>query len=453
MAGPFSEEPTANTMTRLRQIGLAAVGLGVMIADCLPILRPELAPQPMPVAIAWLALSFPLLVPITILDRLPALQSVARRDLLVGPAIIAALFIYPALAALGWVGIGLATLLTAVAAIDHIVACIEKHGIDLLWMWIPATALAGFAIVQFAAPPSLDAAFGLLVGTLGNSSSADSPRIVLLVTVLPFLVASLAMAGTLIGSSLREHSTTTIVSLVMALFLGITLPSLGLGPSPLTDGTMLLAAGILALGIAPLFVMASDITAEPPVPEIVIWGFALMLVLVLSLLDTAVGLAWSIVLLAWIYRHYGARARFFQIMLAASLIIWAGMETVMGHWSFLAEAQPFQTPFLIAMWNEGRMAAIAGSHIIVISTVLLTVLGFQRGANDVRKYAVLTLLVAMLAIDVLVLALGLAEAEALRFVAAVGWLALPFMLAELLALLPAGPILYLFNRDGSLTRG
>jgi hypothetical protein len=80
MAGAFSEEPAANTMTRLRQIGLATVALGVMIADCLPIMRPELGPQPWPVAIAWLALAFPLLVPATIIDRLPALKVIDRKS-------------------------------------------------------------------------------------------------------------------------------------------------------------------------------------------------------------------------------------------------------------------------------------------------------------------------------------------------------------------------------------
>jgi hypothetical protein len=97
---------------------------------------------------------------------------------------------------------------------------------------------------------------------------------------------------------------------------------------------------------------------------------------------------------------------------------------------------------------------LAGSHVVVIATLMLTALGFQRGANDVRKYAILTLLVALLAVDSLVLVTGLAEAQALRFLAATGWLAMPFLLGELLALLPAGPILYLFRgRDGSFTRG
>ena len=453
MAGPFSEEPAANTMTRLRQIGLATAGLGVMIADCLPVLRPELNPQPLPVAIAWLALAFPLLVPATLIDRLPALRVIARRDLLVGPAIICALFILPALTALGWVGLAIAALLTAVAAVEHIVTCVERHGIDLLWVWIPAIALAGFAIVQFTDPPAMESAFGLLVSLLERSSNGDNARIVLLVVALPFLVGSLGMAGTLIGSSLREQSTTTIVPMLMALFLGVTLPTLGFGPSALSDGTMLLAAAVMALGISPLFVLAADDTAEPPAAEAVIWGFALLLVLLLSLIDSAMGLAWSIVLLAWIYRHYGHRARFFQIMLVSALILWAGMETLMGQWHLLDGATPFGRPFAIDMWLEGRTAALAGSHVAVIATLLLTALGFQRGANDVRKYALLTLLVAMIAIDLLVLAVGLVETEALRFISAIGWMALPFLLAELLSLLPSGPIIYLFGRNGFMSRG
>jgi hypothetical protein len=454
MAGPFSEEPAANTMTRLRQIGLATAALGVMIADCLPIIRPELDARPLSVAIAWLALAFPLLVPASIIDRLPALKAIARRDLLVGPAIIAAMAAFPALATLGWIGIAIAGALTAIALVDHILACIDRHGIDLLWLWIPVVMLAGFAIAQFAAPPDVEAAFDFWVAVLEGPGQPSNPRIVLLVVALPFLVGSLAMAGTLIGSTLREQSTTSIVALLMALFLAVTLPSLGLGPSPLTDGTTLLAAAILALGIAPLFVLAADETAEPPAPEAAIWGFALALVLILSALDGAMGLTWSIILLAWIYRHYGWRARFFQIMAGAALVIWAGMETFMGHWQMLDGAQPFQAPFLVAMLQEGRTAALAGSHVVVIATLMLTALGFQRGANDVRKYAILTLLVALLAVDSLVLVTGLAEAQALRFLAATGWLAMPFLLGELLALLPAGPILYLFRgRDGSFTRG
>ncbi|WP_374651854.1 hypothetical protein [Dongia sp.] len=454
MAGPFSEEPAANTMTRLRQIGLATAALGVMIADCLPILRPELGPEPLPVAIAWLALAFPLLVPASLIDRLPALKVIARRDLLVGPAIILAMVIFPILAAFGWPGIAIAGALTAVALIDHVFACIERYGIDLLWLWIAAIVLAGIAIAQFAAPPAMDAAFSYWVGVLEGPGLENNPRIILLVVALPFLVAGLAMAGTLIGSTLREHSTTTIVALLMALFLAVTLPSLGLGPSQLTHGTLLVAAAVLVLGIAPLFVLAADGTAEPPVPEAVIWGFALTLVLILSALDGAMGLTWGIVLLAWIYRHYGFRARFFQIMLGAAFVLWAGMETFMGHWQMLEGAIPFRTPFPIAMWEEGRTAALAGSHVVVMATLMLTALGFQRGANDVRKYAILTLLVAMVAIDLLVLVAGLVEGQALRFVAAAGWLAMPFLLAELLALLPAGPIVYLFGRrDGWLTRG
>ncbi|WP_374308655.1 hypothetical protein [Dongia sp.] len=453
MAGPFSEEPAANTMTRLRQIGLATAGLGVMIADCLPILRPELGPQALPVAIAWLALAFPLLVPATIIDRLPALKAIARRDLLVGPAVIIALMVFPLLTAFGWVGVAIAGTATAIALIDHVIACIDRYGIDLLWLWIPAVILAGIAIAQFAAPPAMENAFGLWVGALHGPGLESDPRIVLLVVALPFLIACLAMAGTLIGGTLREHSTTSIVPLLAALFLAVTLPSLGLGPSQLSNGTMLLAAAVLALGIAPLFVLASDETAEPPVPEAVIWGFSLALVLILSALDSAMGLTWAIVLLAWIYRHYGVRARFFQIMLGAALVIWAITETVMGHWQMLDGAAPFRTPFPLTLWQEGRTASLVGSHVIVIATLMLTALGFQRGANNVRKYAILTLLVALVAIDMLVLVTGLAEAQALRFLAASGWLAMPFLLAELLALLPAGPIVYLFGRNRSFTRG
>jgi len=453
MAGAFSEEPAANTMTRLRQIGLATVALGVMVADCLPIMRPELGPQPWPVGIAWLALAFPLLVPATIIDRLPALKAIARRDLLVGPAVIIALILFPLLTMLGWVGVAIAGAATAIALADHVIACIDRYGIDLLWLWVPVIVLAGIAIALFAAPPAMEHAFGLWVGTLHGPGLESDPRIILLVTALPFLVASLAMAGTLIGSTLREHSTTSIVALLGALFLAVSLPSLGMGPSALTNGTMLLAAAVLSLGIAPLFVLASDASAEPPAPELVIWGFALALVLILSALDSAMGLTWAVVLLAWIYRHYGAKARFFQIMAGASLVIWAGAETIVGHWQMLDGAIPFRPPFPIALWQEGRTEVLVGSHVIVIATLMLTALGFQRGANEVRKYAVLTLLVAMVAIDLLVLVTGLAQAPALGFLAASGWLAMPFLLAEMLALLPAGPIIYLFGRSTSLTRG
>lgn len=453
MADPISVEPAANSMNRLRQIGLATVGLGVMIADCLPILRPELDPRPIPVAIAWLALAFPLLVPSTIIDRLPVFHSIARRDLLVGPGIILALILFSALTALGWVGIGIVAIATALAAVDHLIACIDRHGIDLLWLWVPAIAGAGIAIAHFVAQPAMEAAFGIWVGVLSVSDYESNARIVMLVVALPFLVACLAMAGTLIGGTLREHSTTTIVSLLMALFLAITLPSLGLGPSGLMNGTMLLAAAVLALGIAPLFVLAADETAEPPVPEAVIWGFALALVLILSMLDSAVGLTWAIVLLAWISRHYGFKARFFQAMLAAALLIWAIVETAMGGWTVVAEASPFTSSFIAPLWHDGRTSIVVGSHLIVIATLMLTAIGFQRGAVDVRKYAILTLLVALVAIDFLVLIVGLAEAQALRFLAASGWLAMPFLLAEMLALLPAGPIVNLFGSNHSFTRG
>nr|WP_298684226.1 hypothetical protein [uncultured Dongia sp.] len=453
MLDPLSDEPATNAMTRLRQIALATVGLGVMIADCLPIMRPDLAPQPVPVAIAWLALAFPLLVPATIIDRLPAFRSIARRDLLVGPGIILALVLFPVLTALGWVGLGLAAAATLIALIDHLVACIDRHGINLLWLWIPAIVLAGIAIAHFVAQPAMEAAFGVWVDVLQVPGAESDARIILLVVALPFLVACLAMAGILIGGTLREHSTTSIVSLLMALFLAVTLPSLGLGPSGLTNGTMLLAAAVLSLGIAPLFVLAADPGAEPPVPEAVIWGFALALVLILSLLDSAVGLTWAIVLSAWINRHYGFRARFFQVMLGASLLIWAVVETFMGGWQVIDGATPFATPFAVTLWQEGRTAVLVSSHLIVIATLMLTAIGFQRGAVDVRKYAILTLLVALVAIDFLVLITGLTEAQALRFLAASGWLATPFLLAEMLALLPADPIVYLFGAKRSFTRG
>jgi hypothetical protein len=216
---------------------------------------------------------------------------------------------------------------------------------------------------------------------------------------------------------------------------------------------MLLAAAVLSLGIAPLFVLAADPGAEPPVPEAVIWGFALALVLILSLLDSAVGLTWAIVLSAWINRHYGFRARFFQVMLGASLLIWAVVETFMGGWQVIDGAMPFATPFAVTLWQEGRTAVLVSSHLIVIATLMLTAIGFQRGAVDVRKYAILTLLVALVAIDFLVLITGLTEAQALRFLAASGWLATPFLLAEMLALLPADPIVYLFGAKRSFTRG
>lgn len=453
MVGPISDEPATNAMIRLRQIGLATVGLGVMIADCLPILRPELAPQPIPVAIAWLALAFPLLVPATIIDRLPLFHAIARRDLLVGPGIILALVLFPAFTAMGWIGIGFVAVVTAIALVDHLVACIDRYGIDLLWLWIPAIVLAGIGIAHFVAQPTMESAFGIWVGVLNAPGYDTDPNIVTLIVALPFLVACLAMAGTLIGGTLREHSTTTIVPLLMALFLAITLPTLGLGPSSLLNGTMLLAAAVLALGIAPLFVLAADEGAEPPAPEGLIWGFALALVLILSLLDSAMGLTWAIVLLSWINRHYGFRARFFQIILGASLLIWAIVETFMGGWQMLADASPFSLPFVMALWAEGRTAVIVGSHLIVIATLMLTAIGFQRGAVDVRKYAILTLLVALVAIDFLVLILGLPETQALRFLAASGWLAMPFLMAEMLALLPAGPIVYLFGGKRSFTRG
>ena len=452
MVNPPADEPATNAMIRLRQIGLATAGLGVMIADCLPILRPDLDPRPIPVAIAWLALAFPLLVPSSIIDRLPVFHSIARRDLLVGPAIILALVLFPAFTAFGWIGIGIAATATAIALIDHVVACIDRYGIDLLWLWIPAILLAGLAVAHFGAQPAMDAAFGIWVDVLKVPGGASDARIILLVVALPFLVACLAMAGTLIGGTLREHSTTSIVALLMALFLAVTLPSLGLGPSSLMNGTMLLAAAVLALGIAPLFVLAADPSAEPPVPEAVIWGFALALVLILSALDSAVGLTWAIVLLAWINRHYGIRARFFQVMLAAALVIWAVLETIMGGWQMFAEASPFSMAFVATLWAEGRTSLLVGSHLVVISTMMLTAIGFQRGAVDVRKYAILTLLVALVAIDVLVLIVGFAETQALRFLAAAGWLAMPFLLAEMLALLPAGPIVYLFGKR-SFTRG
>lgn len=296
MVGPISDEPATNAMIRLRQISLATAGLGVMIADCLPILRPELAPQPIPVATAWLALAFPLLVPVTIIDRLPFFHAIARRDLLIGPGIILALVLFPVLIALGWIGIGLVALATAVALVDHLVACIDRYGIDLLWLWIPAIMLAGICVAHFVAQPAMEAAFGIWVGALNAPGYKTDPTIIMLVVALPFLVACIAMAGTLVGGALREHSTTSIVPLFMALFLAISLPSLGLGPSSLTNGTMLLAAAVLALGIAPLFVLAADETAEPPAPEGVIWGFSLALVLILSLLDSAMGLTWAIVL-------------------------------------------------------------------------------------------------------------------------------------------------------------
>lgn len=453
MVGPISDEPATNAMTRLRQIGLATVALGVMIADCLPILRPELVPQPIPVAIAWLALAFPLLVPTTLIDRWPALRTVARRDLLVGPAIILALVLFPALVALGWVGIGFAAILTFIAVVDHIVACIDRYGIDLLWLWIPAIIFAGISVAHFVAQPALEAAFGIWVGILNAPGYETDANIIVLVVALPFLIACIAMAGTLIGGTLREQSTTTIVPLLMALFLAITLPALGLGPSSLMNGTMLLAAAVLALGIAPLFVLASDESAEPPVPEAVIWGFSLALVLILSLLDTAMGLTWAIVLLSWINRHYGWRARFFQIMLGAALVIWAIVETFMGGWHMITDASPLTSPFIVALWEEGRTQIVVGSHVVVIATLMLTALGFQRGMVDVRKYALLTLLVALVAIDVLIVVLGLTETEGLRFLAASGWLAMPFLMAEMLALLPAGPILYFFGPKGLFTRG
>ncbi|MBK8157410.1 MAG: hypothetical protein IPK59_00860 [Rhodospirillaceae bacterium] len=453
MVNPLADEPATNAMIRLRQIGLATAGLGVTIADCLPILRPDLDPQPVPVAVAWLALAFPLLVPASIIDRLPAFHSIARRDLLVGPAIIMALVLFPALTAFGWIGIGFAAVATAIALVDHIVACIDRCGIDLLWLWIPVILLAGLAVAHFGAQPAMEAAFGAWVDVLKvPDGGASDARIIMLVVALPFLVACLAMAGTLIGGTLREHSTTSIVVLLMALFLAVTLPSLGLGPSSLVNGTMLLAAAVLALGIAPLFVLAADPSAEPPVPEGVIWGFALALVLILSALDSAVGLTWAVVLLAWINRHYGVKARFFQVMLGASLVIWAVIETLMGGWQMIADASPLNMAFVATLWVEGRTSLLVGSHVIVISTLMLTAIGFQRGAVDVRKYAILTLLVALVAIDLLVLLVGFAEAQALRFLAAAGWLAMPFLLAEMLALLPAGPIVYLFGKR-SFTRG
>jgi hypothetical protein len=440
-------------MIRLRQISLATAGLGVMIADCLPILRPELAPQPIPVAIAWLALAFPLLVPITIIDRLPFFHAIARRDLLIGPGIILALVLFPALIALGWIGIGLVAIATAVALVDHLVACIDRYGIDLLWLWIPAIVLAGICVAHFVAQPAMEAAFGIWVGVLNAPGYETDPNIIMLIVALPFLVACIAMAGTLIGGTLHEHSTTSIVPLLLALFLAISLPSLGLGPSSLMNGTMLLAAAVLALGIAPLFVLAADETAEPPAPEGVIWGFSLALVLILSLLDSAMGLTWAIVLLSWINRHYGFKARFFQIMLGAALLIWAVVETFVGGWQMIAEASPLTSPFIMALWAEDRTWVIVGSHLVVIATLMLTAIGFQRGAVDVRKYAILTLLVALVAIDCLVLVLGLTEAQGLRFLAASGWLAMPFLMAEMLALLPAGPIVYLFGMRRSVTRG
>lgn len=453
MAGPISDEPATNAMIRLRQIGLAAVGLGVMIADCLPILRPELDPRPIPVALAWLALAFPLLVPATIIDRIPMFRVIARRDLLIGPSIIVALVLFPLLTALGWIGIGIAAIATTIAIVDHLIVCIDRYGIDLLWLWIPAIVLAGIAVAHFVAPPALGSAFGIWVDALYVPGQDTDAQIIMLVVALPFLVACLAMAGTLIGGTIREHSTTTIVSLLTALFLAITLPSLGLGPSSLVNATMLLAAAVLALGIAPLFVLAADETAEPPAPEAMIWGFALALVLILSVLDSAFGLTWAIVLLAWISRHYGVKARFFQVMLAAAILIWAVIETAMGGWQMFAGASPLSSPFIVPLWQEGRMALIVGSHLIVIATLMLTAIGFQRGAVEVRKYAILTLLVALVAIDILVVAFGLAEAQALRFLAASGWLAMPFLLAEMLALLPAGPVLNLFGSNSSFTRG
>lgn len=453
MVGPISDEPATNAMIRLRQIGLATVGLGAMIADCLPVLRPELAPQPIPTAIAWLALAFPLLVPATIIDRLPAFRSIARRDLLVGPGIILALVLFPLLTAMGWVGIGIVAFLVAIALIDHLAICIGRYGIDLLWLWVPAIVLAGIGVAHFVAQPIMGTAFGAWVGVLNVPGYDTDPHIIMLVVALPFLVACLAMAGTLIGGTLQEHSTTTIVPLLMALFFAITLPALGLGPSSLVNGTMLLAAAVLALGIAPLFVLAADESAEPPAPEGIIWGFSLALVLILSLLDSAMGLTWAIVLLAWINRHYGFRARFFQVMLGAALLIWALVETFMDGWQMVADASPFTSPFILALWDEGRTYVLVGSHLIVIATLMLTAIGFQRGAVDVRKYAILTLLVALVAIDFLVLILGLAEAQALRFLAASGWLAMPFLMAEMLALLPAGPIVYFFGPKGLFTRG
>ncbi len=453
MAGAFPEEPTANKMTRLRQISLATAGLGIVIVDCLPLLRPELGAEPWSVAIAWLALAFPLLVPTSIIDRLPLLKAIARRDLLVGPAVILAMIAFPLLAKLGWVGIGIIMVATTAALADHVIACTQRYGIDLLWLWVPTIGLSGVAIALFTAPPAMDNTFSLWVNALRGPGFESDPRAILLVTVLPFLMASLAIAGIMVGGTLREHSTTALIALLGALFFAVSLPSLGMGPSTLTNGTLLLAAAVLSLGIAPLFVLASEVDVEPPAPALAIWGFALILVLILSALDGAMGLIWTIVLLAWVYRHYGAKARFFQIMAVAALVIWGGAETAVGYWQMLDGAMPFGRPFAIALWQEGRIAALVGSHVIVIVTLMLTTLGFQRGAQDVRKYTMLTLLVAVAVIELLILVVGLTEGPALRFLAAAGWLAMPFLLAEMLALLPSGPIVYLFGRKSLFTRG
>lgn len=453
MAGAFPEQPTASKMTRLRQISLATVCLSIVIVDCIPLLRPELGAEPWSVAMAWLALAFPLLVPSSLIDRLPPLRSIARHDLLVGPAMILAMIAFPLLVKVGWVGIGIIAIATAAALVDHVIACIQRHGIDLLWLWVPTIVLCGVAIALFTAPPAMENAFFLWVDMLRGPSFENDSHVVLLVTTLPFLIASLAMAGIVVGGTLREHSTTALIALLGALFFAVSLPSLGMGPSSLINGTLLLAAAVLSLGIAPLFVLASEVSVETPAPALAIWGFALALVLILSALDGAMGLVWTIVLLAWVHRHYGVKARFFQIMAAAALVIWAVAETAVGHWQMFDGAMPFGRPFAITLWQEERIGALVGSHVIIIVTLMLTTLGFQRGAQDVRKYTMLTLLVAVAIIELLILVAGLTEGPALRFLAAAGWLAMPFLLGEMLALLPSGPAVYFFGRKSFSTRG
>lgn len=472
-----------------RQTALFAVGLSWVLAGLIPLCRLGFDPLLQEVFTASGVLTFVLLLPFILLERLPRIASLPQRDFLVGPLVVASLLLALSVSYLGALGVMLITLGAVITLGDAAQRGIRVNGLRGLWRWLVVgffvfvpllAALQGSKYANFIADQLAlygradgDTLFHAAIinglrffGTASTgidgvqpltyhigahfiaarlAAMSHSEAIPALIALrAPFLTPLLLFAvaqSSLVWSRLRGAKGNALAACGLSLLAILGLPAIGLGVGSLNSESFMLAPTLLLFAFTPIYALFTDKSLILPFRPSVIWCFGIFMIIMLAISKISVGYVFAGVLGYTAFRTYGIRS--WQPWL---LIVTIGSAFLVSFWAFgVSKGQSgvtlFGVPYYIEYGFHGGhplLPLTANIEGLAFCTILAARLrhgglsiwqGFQqRKTVGLEMFAVIFILANLPG-----LVLEIPGGDATYFIQVFDWAAKPLLVGEVLA--------------------